>query len=306
MADGVGRDYYEIMGLERRVEHEEVKRMWRSRVRDIHPDTSEYPDAEERFKKFSEAYSVLSNPGDRAVYDQYLASGFRGRFSEWKVTGHPQGPREMDPIEVIRDLGSRDTDVWTHAATYFFDRFDPERNPVETRMSMISNVINTGFDIYFVPGVRLQREHFNFFHAASIALAYLVGDPEEQVSSTAKNSFTAFMAQHPDDEIPAIPEDAWNNLGIGLTSRHEHARNNSILLVSELTENGFLNLPERLVQLLQELSRRKEEPVMMALAQASLTSIDRPQRLPVETVQEQPPEVDIPAFMRDRRRRQRQ
>jgi molecular chaperone DnaJ len=72
------RDYYELLGIERGADEGEIKRAFRRLARELHPDVSEAPDAEERFKEVVEAYEVLSNPETRELYDRYGHAGLRG------------------------------------------------------------------------------------------------------------------------------------------------------------------------------------------------------------------------------------
>ncbi|STX30199.1 curved DNA binding protein DnaJ [Legionella beliardensis] len=65
------KDYYKIMGLERDVNQEEIKRAYRKLARKYHPDVSKEPNAENKFKELGEAYDVLKDPEKRAKYDQY-------------------------------------------------------------------------------------------------------------------------------------------------------------------------------------------------------------------------------------------
>ena len=71
------RDYYEILGLPRTASEQEVKRAFRGLARELHPDVSELPDAEERFRLVAEAYEVLSNPERRELYDRLGHAGLR-------------------------------------------------------------------------------------------------------------------------------------------------------------------------------------------------------------------------------------
>jgi molecular chaperone DnaJ len=73
------RDYYEILGVERGADDGAIKRAFRKLAREIHPDVSDAPDAEERFREAAEAYEVLSDPERRATYDRYGREGLRGR-----------------------------------------------------------------------------------------------------------------------------------------------------------------------------------------------------------------------------------
>src|SRR5580658_8401135 len=70
------RDYYEILGLTRSADADEVKRAYRKLARKFHPDVSKEKNAEEKFKEVQEAYEVLRDTDKRAAYDQ-LGRDFR-------------------------------------------------------------------------------------------------------------------------------------------------------------------------------------------------------------------------------------
>jgi molecular chaperone DnaJ len=71
------RDYYEILGLSRTADEKEIKSAFRRLARELHPDVSELPDAEERFREAAEAYEVLSKRETRELYDRYGHEGLR-------------------------------------------------------------------------------------------------------------------------------------------------------------------------------------------------------------------------------------
>jgi molecular chaperone DnaJ len=71
------RDYYEVLGVRRDADEAEIKKAFRGLARRVHPDVSDAPDAEERFKEAVEAYEVLSNSETRALYDRYGHTGLR-------------------------------------------------------------------------------------------------------------------------------------------------------------------------------------------------------------------------------------
>ncbi len=71
------RDYYEVLGVARGASEEEIKRAFRSLAREVHPDVSDAPDAEERFKEVVEAYEVLSSSERREIYDRFGHEGLR-------------------------------------------------------------------------------------------------------------------------------------------------------------------------------------------------------------------------------------
>src|SRR5438045_7175823 len=72
------RDYYEVLGVPRAADEGEVKRAFRRLARELHPDVSEAPDAQERFREVVEAYEVLSKRETRELYDRFGHAGLRG------------------------------------------------------------------------------------------------------------------------------------------------------------------------------------------------------------------------------------
>src|SRR5271166_6427161 len=66
------RDYYEILGLSRSAQPEDVKKAYRKLAIQFHPDKNPGDKkAEEKFKELSEAYEILSDPKRRQAYDQF-------------------------------------------------------------------------------------------------------------------------------------------------------------------------------------------------------------------------------------------
>src|ERR671931_825168 len=71
------RDYYEVLGVPRTASEAEIKKAFRNLARELHPDVSDAPDAEERFKELVEAYEVLSSSERRELYDRFGHEGLR-------------------------------------------------------------------------------------------------------------------------------------------------------------------------------------------------------------------------------------
>ena len=74
------RDYYEILGVSKGADLGEIKKAYRQKALEFHPDRNAHdPQAEEKFKEASEAYEVLSDEQKRQIYDQFGHAGLEGR-----------------------------------------------------------------------------------------------------------------------------------------------------------------------------------------------------------------------------------
>ncbi|MEA5477314.1 molecular chaperone DnaJ [Pseudanabaena galeata UHCC 0370] len=112
----MARDYYEILGVDRNTDKEEIKRAYRRLARKYHPDVNKEAGADERFKEINRAYEVLSEPETRARYDRFGEAGvssgggspdmgdmggfadiFESFFSGFSNTGQQQARRRSGP-----------------------------------------------------------------------------------------------------------------------------------------------------------------------------------------------------------------
>ncbi|MFN8110007.1 MAG: molecular chaperone DnaJ [Thermoleophilia bacterium] len=74
------QDYYELLGVPRDADEDAIKKAFRRRARELHPDLNPGDaSAEAQFKLVAEAYEVLSNPQSREAYDRYGHAGLGGR-----------------------------------------------------------------------------------------------------------------------------------------------------------------------------------------------------------------------------------
>lgn len=78
MADNK-RDYYEVLGLQKGASEDEIKKAFKKKAREFHPDLHpDDPSCEEKFKEVNEAYGVLSDPEKKSRYDQFGHAGMEG------------------------------------------------------------------------------------------------------------------------------------------------------------------------------------------------------------------------------------
>lgn len=77
------RDYYEILGVDRNVTPEELKKAFKRLAIKYHPDKNpDNKEAESKFKEAAEAYEVLSDPSKRTTYDQFGHQGVNSNFGQ--------------------------------------------------------------------------------------------------------------------------------------------------------------------------------------------------------------------------------
>jgi len=73
-------DYYAVLGVDKSASQEDIKKAYRLMAKQYHPDVNPgNPEAEEMFKKASEAYEVLSDTQKKSNYDQYFLEGRKHR-----------------------------------------------------------------------------------------------------------------------------------------------------------------------------------------------------------------------------------
>ena len=108
------RDYYEILGIARSASAPEIKSAYRKLALEFHPDRNPSHEAEEKFKLASEAYEVLGDAEQRAIFDQYGHAGLEGHG-----------------FHGFNDVG----DIFSHFSDIFEDFFGFGRSPFGRRGS---------------------------------------------------------------------------------------------------------------------------------------------------------------------------
>ncbi len=98
----MSQDFYELLGVGRNASQEEIKQAYRDKATEYHPDVSDDPNAEEKFKQLQKAKEVLTDDEKRQAYDQlgherFMEAEKRGGFDQG-AAGGGAGQRRGDPF----------------------------------------------------------------------------------------------------------------------------------------------------------------------------------------------------------------
>lgn len=93
-------DYYKVLGIDKKASEQDIKKAYRKLALKYHPDRNQgNKDAEEHFKKISEAYAVLSDKEKRQQYDSFGSAGFQQRYSQEDIF------RGFDLGDILKEFG---------------------------------------------------------------------------------------------------------------------------------------------------------------------------------------------------------
>jgi len=138
----MNENYYEILGVSKSADEQEIKKAFRKKAAELHPDRNKDPNAVEKFKKVNEAYQVLSDKEKRQRYDQFGAAGVNGGFG-----GNPYAGGQQVQFD-FSDIFGEGFDSIFGGANPFEEIFgSSSRRPAN---------MNKGKDIFVVLDIELQ------------------------------------------------------------------------------------------------------------------------------------------------------
>ena len=134
----MAKDYYSILGLSKTASVEEIKKAYRKKALEFHPDKNREANAEERFKEIGEAYEILSDSDKRSMYDRCGQSGQRSANT---VPSDFSFKSTVDPFDLFRTFfGSKDPFADVFASVFKNGEFcqEPRRSASSHRSNFVS------------------------------------------------------------------------------------------------------------------------------------------------------------------------
>jgi curved DNA-binding protein len=159
----MAEDYYKLLGLDKKATNEDIKKAYRKLALKWHPDKNPNDkSAEERFKKISEAYAVLSDPKKREEYDTFgSADQFRQRYTQEDIF------RGFDLNDILRSFGFGDaggpgarTFRTSRGGRFTFTQGEPFSDMFDGDRQRFSHMAQKGQDFEYNLSITLEDSVF--------------------------------------------------------------------------------------------------------------------------------------------------
>lgn len=100
------KDYYQILGLDKKATQDDIKKSYRALAKKYHPDVNGSEDTLDLFNSIHEAYEVLSNERSRDEYDTYRDLAFNSRFDYDTISSEEIYDQETDEVQGSESLNA--------------------------------------------------------------------------------------------------------------------------------------------------------------------------------------------------------
>ena len=158
-------DYYEILGVKNGATEEELKKAYKKKAIKFHPDKNHSPKAEEAFKRISTAYTTLTDPKKKEIYDKY---GSEEQFREKYYQEHQQqfNEQEIDPFDIFEAFfsGADINEVLRNRRRNVQRRANPNINPKYAKFLPFIQFVPfiLMFLTYFLPVLLQEKKYYDF------------------------------------------------------------------------------------------------------------------------------------------------
>ncbi|MDR3285277.1 MAG: DnaJ domain-containing protein [Holosporales bacterium] len=160
------KDYYQVLGIAKNASGDDIKRAFRKKAMEFHPDRNKAPDAEANFKEVNEAYEVLNDPQKKQMYDQHGHAGVNqqnqgfggGGFEDIFAQFFNQGSTGRNQ-NVRFSFGGDDEDEGDIFSAFFGGK---QQNKKQSNKSKISKDVEIQVEISFNEMVKGINKKVNY------------------------------------------------------------------------------------------------------------------------------------------------